>query len=64
MEVPGLGVKLELQLQAFITATAKPDPSCIFNLHCSLQQHQILNALSISKARDGTCIFTDTMSGS
>ena len=29
MEVPGLGVKLEVQLPAYTTATAIPDPSCI-----------------------------------
>ena len=26
MEIPGLGVKLELQLQAYTTATTPPDP--------------------------------------
>ena len=50
MEVPGLGVESELQLQAYITATAKPDPSCIFNLCLSLQQCRILNP--VSEARD------------
>ena len=35
MEVPRLGVKLELLLQAYITATATWDPSCIYNLHHS-----------------------------
>ena len=49
MEVPRLGVKLELQLPAYTTATAMPDPSRICNLHCSLWQHQILNPMS--KAR-------------
>ena len=53
MEVPGLG----LQLPAYATATAKPGLSCICDLHCSLQQHWILNPLS--KARDGTCTFRD-----
>ena len=32
MEVPRLGVDLELQLLAYTTATAMPDPSCICNL--------------------------------
>ena len=32
MEVPGLGVKLELQLPAYITAMAALDPSHICNL--------------------------------
>ena len=40
MEVPGLGIKWELQLQASSTAT--PDSSHICNLCCSLRQHQIL----------------------
>ena len=56
MEVPRLGVKLELQLPA--TATATQDASGIFDLHCSSQQHRILNPLS--KARDRTLILMDT----
>ena len=39
MEVPRRGVKLELQLLACTTATATQDPSLIFNLHHSSQQH-------------------------
>ena len=35
MEFPGQGVKLELQLPAYATATAIPDPSCICDLHDS-----------------------------
>ena len=58
MDVPKLGVKLELQLRAFATATAMPDPSHICDLHCSSEQHQILNPLS--GARDQTHIFMDT----
>ena len=50
MEVPRLGVELELQLLGYITATAMQDPSCTCDLHCSSQQRQILNPLS--KARD------------
>ena len=50
--VPRLGVRLELQLPDCITATATADPSCICDLHHSLQQCWILN--SLSKARDGT----------
>ena len=30
MEVPRLGIELELQLLAYTTATARPDPSCIW----------------------------------
>ena len=44
MDVSQLGVESE---PAYATATQ--DPSCIFDLHHSLQQHQILNPLS--KAR-------------
>ena len=58
MEVPGLGVKSELQLLVYTTATATPGPSCIHDLCCSLQQLQIFNPLS--KARDGTCNLMDT----
>ena len=58
MEVPRLGVKSELQLPAFATATAKWYPRHICDLRHTLQQHQILNPLS--KARDRTCILTDT----
>ena len=53
MEVPRLGVKSELQLPAYATATATVlDPSHICDLHPSSQQRQILNPLN--KARDGT----------
>ena len=58
MEVPRLGVKSELQLPAYATATAMPDPSCICNPHCSLCQRQILNPLS--EVRDQTCILMNT----
>ena len=38
MEGPRLGVQLELQLPAYITATATPDPSRVCNLHNSSWQ--------------------------
>ena len=50
MEFPRLGVKLELQLLAYATAIAIPDPSPICYLHCSFWKHWILNPLS--EARD------------
>ena len=50
VEVPQLGVELQLQLLAYATATATPDLSHIFDLCCSLWPHQILNPLS--EARD------------
>ena len=43
MEVPRLGVQLELQLPVYTIATATPDPSCICDLYHSLLQHWILN---------------------
>ena len=57
MEVPILGVKLELQLLAYATATAMQELSCICNLHHSSRQPQILNPLS--KARDQTSNLID-----
>ena len=55
MEFPGLGVESEQQLLAYATATAIPDPSCVFNLHHSSRQPNPL-----SKAKDQICIFMDT----
>ena len=52
MEVPRLVVELELQLLAYTTATATPDPSRVCDLHHSSWQRQIVNPLS--KARDQT----------
>ena len=48
MEVPRLGVKSDLQLPAYATAKAMPDLS-ICDLHCSSQQHQVLNPLNQAK---------------
>ena len=45
-EVLRLGVKLELQLWAYATAMATPDPSRTVN--------------RLMEARDGTCILVDT----
>jgi len=50
MEVPKLRLASELQLLAYTTATEKPDPSRVCDLHCSSGQHWILNPLS--EARD------------
>ena len=57
MEVPRLGFESEMQLLAYTTATAMPDPSCICNLHNSSWQCQILNLLS--EARDQTRVLMD-----
>ena len=60
MEVPRLGVKSELWLLAYTTATATWDQSCscVWDLHHSSGQHRILNPLS--EARDRTCILMVT----
>ena len=58
MEVPGLGIELELPMHTYATATAMPDPSHVCDLHHSLQQCWILNLLS--EFRDQTCSLTDT----
>ena len=56
MEVPRLGIELELQLLAYATATQ--DPSCVCNLYHSSQQCQIFNPLS--QARDWTHVLMNT----
>ena len=50
-EVARLGVKSELQLLAYTTATATPDLSCVCNLHHSSQQCQIFNPLSEARGQ-------------
>ena len=57
MEVPRLGVELELQLLAYTTATATLDLSHACDLHHSSRQWQILNPLS--EIRDRTCVLMD-----
>ena len=56
MEVPRLGVKLELP--TYTTAIARSDLSHVCDLHHSSWQCLILNPLS--EARDRTCVFMDT----
>ena len=46
MEVPSLGIESVLQLLAYATVTAVPDPSHICDLHHSSRPHCILNSLS------------------
>ena len=59
MEVPRLGVELELQLMlAYATAMALPDLSHICKLCCILWQCCTLN--SLSKAKVQTLILMDT----
>ena len=57
MEIPRLGIKSELQLQAYATATATWDQSQVCDLHSSSRQYQILNQ---SEARAGTHILMDS----
>ena len=45
MQVPRLGVELELQLPAYSITAAVPDLSSVFNLYHSTWQHWILNPL-------------------
>ena len=57
VEVPSPGVKSELKMLAYTTATATPDPNCVYDLDHSLQQCQTLNPM---KTRDCTHILMDT----
>ena len=57
MEVPRLGVELELELLAYTTDTAMQDLSHVCDLYHSSQQHQILNPLS--EAKDQTYNLMD-----
>ena len=58
MEIPRRGVKLELQLAAYTTATGTQDPRHICELDHSSWQCWIPDPLS--RARDGTQILMDT----
>ena len=58
MEVSRLGIKLEVQLPAYATATAMRDPSHVCDLHHSSPQCRIPDPLS--EARDRTCVLMDT----
>ena len=53
MEVPRLGVELELQMPAYTTASATPDPSYIPGHAGSFNP--------LSEARDQTHILMDTV---
>ena len=55
MEGPRLGFDLELQLLAYTTATAMPDPSCVCDVHHGSQQRWILNLLSKATDRFHGC---------
>ena len=49
MEVPRLGVELELQLLVYTTAIATQDLSHILDIHHCSWQHWILNSPSEAK---------------
>ena len=61
MEIPWLGVKSELQVQAYTTAMATRIWVASVT-YTTANGFQILNPLS--EARDQTCILIDTMLGS
>ena len=58
MEVPRVGVKSELQLLAYIIATAKDMSQIFCDLHHSSWQHQILNPLNEARDRTRILIYT------
>ena len=58
METPRLGVQLELQLPAYVTATATQDLSRDCDLCHSSQQHRILNPLSKAMGQIGILMET------
>ena len=58
MEVPRLGVELELQLLPYITATAMWDPSLICDYTTAHSDARSLTPLS--KSRDQNCVLMDT----
>ena len=51
MEVPRLGVRSELQLPVYATATAMWDANCVCDLHHSSWQYWVLNPLSETRDR-------------
>ena len=55
MQVPRLGVKSELQLVAYTTATAMPDPSRVYSLH---QSSWVLNSMSEARAQTHILLVT------
>ena len=57
MEVPRLGIGLEVKLLAYATATATWDLNHVCDLHHSSRQHRIPNPLV--EARDQTRILMD-----
>ena len=56
MEVPRIGDQLKMQLLAYVTTTAIPDPSCI----CDLQHNSWQSLNPLSEARDWTHVLMHT----
>ena len=70
MEIPRLGVELELQLSTYTRTTTMPDSICICELHHSSWQCWLLNPLSEARGQtrilmnassNGTCWATTGM---
>jgi len=57
MEVPSLGVELELQLLVYTTAHSNADLSCVCHLHHSSRQRRILKPLSEARIEPATSRF-------
>ena len=57
IEIPRLGIELELQLSASTTATAMRNPGCLWDLHHNSWPHGILNPQN--KTGDWTHILMD-----
>ena len=62
MDVPILGVKSEVQLLAYTTATAILDPSHVFDLYHNSWQLRILNPLSEVRDHTGILMVTSQIS--
>ena len=60
MEVPRLGIQLEIQPLAYTTATATPGLNCVCKPRHSSWQCQIQILKPLSESRNGTHIFMNT----
>ena len=60
MEVARRGVESKLYLLVYARAitTATPDPSLVFNLHRSSQQHRVLNPVSEARGQNLVLMVT------
>ena len=60
MEIPRLGVELELQLPAYTTARATSDLSRVCDLRNSSRQRQVLNPLIEVRGGTRVLVLMDT----